>query len=748
MREFLVGFMIVFHDAQLFKAVNQLEKRLKEAALAMFKVFEELCGALRALPPGADPANAVEAVKDARTFPKLLYDYLTVYQEWFAGEVENQQYSIRHGLITVEALQKFLENFLDDDSREFRNHFWREELRLLMKLLTPECKGRQRIVLGTRAHKLSKLLAPATSVKGNKKSLYELYTLPRSGAATEHALILDPRFRITPVTRYMGNNELALKIYDEVRLWFFKLVKYDLSMKWPHHQRVLLLLEELRDGVASVEKSLERIFNILNVQKRNGVASAMEFLPGCYINDVLDMTIIKEQLRHGIEWTSCVKLVHDVTSILEKLDGFVALLARIVARGPRCCKCRGRRDPACPKARGKGSCYPDAKERWERVKNTMDKAKCKPDQVDAFCWALMFLLDYMGNLRMNTTNFRLSHLALRPRIESIVSQRTFFDNDVKNKKLSVEQTNEWLREAVKMVLDTTPNTFSSYGQDENKAIIAVVYTAAANLVSGANSLMTTKLPETLLYDLALIRKLNAEFHAIVRVSSVLVHVFYIYHISPSKLGNKPMPNDVLATLLKTVAEKVLAAPAGDEMAVAHALEEALQGSGNNDTSSRNWILKGIQPKNEVLNLIKKRLYNVLRLPDKEVANMFCDVNTTRAAYKGLNLPQAALPLANHIRTMVLELRGVMRLNVDVHLTRYKTTIQEELKKLVQAKRAREESANPSEESGVLRKRQNTTKPVGASSPQSRPAPRQKRTRKNSQTSLEKSAVSHKRQRRK
>ena len=87
--------MIAFHEARVFEAVNRLEEELKKAALAMLEVFDELCGALRALPPGADPAAAVKA---ALTFPKLLHAYLTAFQAWKRPDEAKLTERIKHAL--------------------------------------------------------------------------------------------------------------------------------------------------------------------------------------------------------------------------------------------------------------------------------------------------------------------------------------------------------------------------------------------------------------------------------------------------------------------------------------------------------------------------------------------------------------------------------------------------------------------------------------------------------------------------
>lgn len=677
-----MAFIVGFHDALLFKAVNQLETELKTAALAMLEVFEELCGALRALPCGADPANAVKTVKNALAFPKLLLTYLTVYKEWNAVVLENHRYSLEHTLAELAHVQDFLDE--DDlDTQAFRQHFWEEELRLIGQFMKGSYAPARKTVLCKRGRELTKSLA---SGKAGHNSLYEEYTKPRSGAATDHELMKNPEFRIDPVTRYMGSNSTCAKIQRKLRLQYFELIEYDLSLKWPHHQRVLIMLKDLRDGVASIEKCLERNVTIV-LQKRDSVAGVKKFLPENSIHEVLDMVLIQQQLQHGVEWTSCVKLMHDVNSILERLEGFVALLARNPAGGPRCCKSQGLRGPACPQARGKGPCHPDAKEHWEGVKDTMINAVSRTDQVHAFCKGLMFLLDRMGELRMKTTNSRLHYLAQRPRSEGISNLRAHFQDSLEKNRTSVERTNKWLRETVKMVLDGTLGTPPHREKEEGTTIIAVVYLAIANLVSGPEPPNMEQLPETLSYDLARIRKLNAVFHAIVSVLSVLAHVVYIF---------PDMSNDALATLVNTLAEKVLAAPAGKDMAVVDAVEEALQRLKPNSASNRNWVTNAIQPNNGVLILIHDRLHKLLWLSDAEVVEMFRDVNTTCTAYNKLQLPPATQLLTNHILTMVLELHKVRKLNVEVHLERYKNIIQEEGEKLVQAKRARGESANPSE----------------------------------------------------
>jgi hypothetical protein len=655
--------MIAFHEARVFEAVNRLEEELKKAALAMLEVFDELCGALRALPPGADPAAAVKA---ALTFPKLLHAYLTAFQAWKRPDEAKLTERIKHALSALYQAEAHLEES-DPETPALRADFQGQQARLRAKLLQIAGEKALQAVDAARAQQHGAARPPAAgaaaqAVEGGGEGAYSALPKRVTNEQLAHELLLDPAFTLDENGGCGGGNPVHSKIRLSFHVAFWESLADDLRLSPPCYARVVKVLGEVRDGIADLAQGSAA---------RRGAAS---------INDVLDMDLIKQQIdRGGFAWTSCVKLIQDVASILTQVE----------AAGARPAGAPAGHDPA-------------AKVRWEEVDHAMQAAAAAPaEQPGAFCAALSYLLDRVRAVRIDVANSRLRLLAPMIKVEGVEYLQEKFKEKFPKDALELERTCKWLRAAVREEVAAERITVEDLAfKNENKsaAFLMVLHAAFATLVTGATAPLEADCPETLLLAVPRLGAFNAAFHAGVRAAAVLVLV--AQRLKDAQEGN-PAP------LLEKVAQRLLAAPAGDANAAADAAVDALRECEAMDEPKRaelrEALLQGIGSDRPVPRLMEARLRNALRRPDAGGADIFRDVPATLAAYPELQLPPAARPLAPYIRDVVQGLRRVVHLSKRVHAHRYNAILEDIGENFI--KGVMDESANPSEGSETPSKRQ-------------------------------------------
>jgi len=650
--------MIAFHEARVFEQVDNLEKDLIKAATAMLEVFDELCGALRALPTGADPAAAVKA---ALTFPKLLHAYLNAFNAWKRPDEAKLAGRIKHALSALYQAEAHLEES-DPETPALRADFQGQQARLRVKLLQIAGEKALQEVDASRVQGAGGSLPPGTAVEGGGEGAYSALPKRVTNEQLAHELLLDPAFTLDENGGCGGGNPVHSKIRLSFHVAFWESLADDLRLSPPCYARVVKVLGEVRDGIADLAQGSAA---------RRGAAS---------INDVLDMDLIKQQIdRGGFAWTSCVKLIQDVASILTQVE----------AAGARPAGAPAGHDPA-------------AKVRWEEVDHAMQAAAAAPaEQPGAFCAALSYLLDRVRAVRIDVANSRLRLIAPVIKDHGIEYESAHFWRKVRKGALSLRRTRAWLRAAVREEVAAKRialEDLTSKNQSKPAAFLAVLSAAAAALVTGAAAPRAADCPETLLLDVARLGALNAAFRAGVRAAAVLVLI-------AQRLKHAHERNP--APLLEKVAQRLLAAPAGDANAAADAAVDALCECEAMDEPKRaelrEALLQGIGSDRPVPRLMEARLRNALRRPDAGGADIFRDVPATLAAYPELQLPPAARPLAPYIRDVVQGLRRVVHLSKRVHAHRYNAILEDIGENFI--KGVMDESANPSEGSETPSKRQ-------------------------------------------
>lgn len=647
--------MIAFHKARAFEEVNSLGENLIKAALAMLEVFEKLCGALRALPPGADPADAVKA---ALTFPKLLHEYLTAFQAWKRSDGEKMTQRIKHALSALYKAEAHLEES-DPETPALRADLQGQQARLRAKLLQIAGKEAPQAVDAARAQQHSAAAPPAAgaaaqAVEGGGEGAYSAQPKRVTNQKLAHELLLDPAFTLDENGGCDWDNPVHKKIQKSLDEEFWKSVKDDLCLSQPCYARVVKVLEEVRDGIADLAKG----------SARRPCADK--------IKDVLNIESIKQRIEDkNIPWNWCVEIIQGVASILTQIEN-------TGAKRPR-----GRAgEPAGPSDQ-------TATARWEEINRAMQAGEAEPaEQPAVLCAALSYLLERVRAVRIDVANSRLRFIAPMIKDHGIEYMRNHFQQQFPKGTSSLRVTQKRLREAVeKEVGEKRIQLRKLRHENEPKETeyLAVVYAAGAMLVTGTTPPLKDDCPETLLFDVARLRGLNAMFHAIVNATAVL-----------AELGE--VSDDT--TLHETVAEKVLAVPAGNKEKVVDAVVDALQGSGIEGVLTRERVEGFIKKDNSVFVMMRERLCNALRLSDDDVKDIFWNVPTTLKAYeKKLQLPKAAEPLAPHIRDVVRLLRKVMSLSARVHNAHYNDIIREIASTIIPDLMAK--PVNPSEGSETL-----------------------------------------------
>jgi len=657
-RVFLSSFMIAFHQDQAFEEVRELENELIDAAKAMLSVFDKLCDALRALP---DDGNPAVAVNDALQFPVLLHTYLKAFYAWKRSDEEKLAGRIKHALSALYQAEAHLEES-DPETPALRADFQGQQARLRVKLLQIAGEKALQEVDASRVQGAGGSLPPGTAVEGGGEGAYSALPKRVTNEQLAHELLLDPAFTLDENGGCGGGNPVHSKIRLSFHVAFWESLADDLRLSPPCYARVVKVLGEVRDGIADLAQGSAA---------RRGAAS---------INDVLDMDLIKQQIdRGGFAWTSCVKLIQDVASILTQVE----------AAGARPAGAPAGHDPA-------------AKVRWEEVDHAMQAAAAAPaEQPGAFCAALSYLLDRVRAVRIDVANSRLRLIAPVIKVEGVEYLQEKFKEKFPKDALELERTCEWLRAAVREEVAAERITVEDLAfKNENKsaAFLMVLHAAFATLVTGATAPLEADCPETLLLAVPRLGAFNAAFHAGVRAAAVLVLV--AQRLKDAQEGN-PAP------LLEKVAQRLLAAPAGDANAAADAAVDALRECEAMDEPKRaelrEALLQGIGSDRSVPRLMEARLRNALRRPDAGAADIFRDVPATLAAYRELQLPAAARPLAPYIRDVVQGLRRVVHLSKRVHAHRYNAILEDIGENFI--KGVMDESANPSEGSETPSKRQ-------------------------------------------
>jgi hypothetical protein len=373
-----------------------------------------------------------------------------------------------------------------------------------------------------------------------------------------------------------------------------------------------------------------------------------DYMGVLYISQVIDPDLIHQQLEAGcFDWSSCVKLVNDIMSILGPF-GF---------------------DKALDTDENKPS--------WTEVQQLLANATVQT-QPTVFCTALEFILDRVKAVRIKIANIHLTMIAPLIKTHGVEYEQKHFEKKLIKQQIELIHTEAWIRTTLTNEINHERiklGDLIQHGSTTTAAYLAVLKRGIVGLVTGLKQPNSKTCPETLLLDVRHLATIYADFRLQVCVASSLIIVGQklvelrvknpakvLHDMGLAMISNASNCNNIGDTI-KTVC-----------LVLADNKELAMDKC---DLLLLSVVLKnGVKPDAVVPNLLSKRLREVLLLGIEGTGDIFADITSTTNAFKQYKLPQAVYAIATSVRASGLLLRKIAHINTQVHASHYNKIIAE------------------------------------------------------------------------
>jgi hypothetical protein len=653
-RVFVASFLIVYHPTRVFDSVNDVESKLRDAAIEMLNVFEKLTTAIRALGKGGDMSDIVAK---ALSFPLALNTYIKAFNTWKIPDAAKLTDRIRHALIALNQAEDHLVEG-EADTPRLREEFQAQQTRLSSKLVQINSNKADAMkvikeindIRVADGKKLSRALTSVGTDKGSSSMGTDggsssgggFSALPRrmTNEQLAHEVLIDPTFQLDTYGSAPGENYVKIRASFEEAYW--KSLADDLRLPTPCYARISRTLVELRDGIHDMGPK-PGDGSSPGVQGC-GYAAALEIV------DVIDMDLIKQQTDKGcLEWSVCVKLIHDVMSIIFQLKGsggFGFSKFDVVTSF--------------------GVAWDDMKKRMEASEADMT---ARPD---TFCRALKLLLDCTKAARVGIANSRLRLVAPVLKDHGVEYEKNHMANKLRMGTHTLTRTRTWLHASINQSVqsgDVLLNDLNGHGAVRQNSFRKVIMKAVTVLATKSTPIRVAECPEVFLLDITHMANHSSRFRDIVQVASMLV-------IIGQRIGPVPGRTAVLESIVNRVMPVVHDAKDVTSMLpiVQATLVEFTQMSKTDSMGLLSELLKGLSGGDTVPVIMRKRLQMAVLMSLESKYDELSSASAIAITFNKVNLPKCSYAIGPCLRAFIAKLRRNVSLNMRVHETRYNTLV--------------------------------------------------------------------------
>ena len=470
-RVFLAGYMIAFRPTHVFESMGTLEQKLYEATLPLMTAFELICERFRG---GARFEEIPHAL--TKDFPSMLFEYLKAFKAWKVPDEAKLTCRIKHALIALYEAQEHLPPDEPADSKlvvEFRTQI--ERLRSKLQQIA----GVDALHRFDEQRRSSAAPGGGGAVVhtggGQASSAYAALPGRMTNEALAHELLLDPRFQLDESGGCSVENPIFHRIRESFHQAFWDSLVDDLKLPHaPCYVRVLRVLAEIRDGIADLAGGRE--------------AGA--------IAEAVDLEYIRQQAEAGAYgWDSCVGLIGTIVGVVQRVQA-------------------PKRDE-------------ETKAKWKDVHACLERAASGEERPRAFCRALEFLLDRVNAMRIDAANARLRLIAPVIKDHGVDYERGKFQEKLDEGALTLERTEAWIRKTMHTEVASDRVDLEALICGTATSFVRVHSAAMLALVTAPEKIAAASVPETLLFDVHRIAKLQREFQYQVTATAMLVTAGHI-----------------------------------------------------------------------------------------------------------------------------------------------------------------------------------------------------------------------------
>jgi hypothetical protein len=460
---------------------------------------------------------------------------------------------------------------------------------------------------------------------------------------------------------------------------FWKSLADDLFLDPPCYVRVQRVLGEIRDGIAD-----------LGSGGRNWKNAST-------IKDVLDVDLIQGQLaENSFSWESCVKLVHDVMTVINPFPGSAS------SRGGG----DSSRNIKKPRLAEKNTGDVKVELTWPDVSALLEAATDNSSkQPHAFCSSLEFLLDRTHAIRIGVANHRLQQISPLIHDHGIEYEKKQFE---KQQGLILSTTRTWLRETLRTMTSQgrfVPKVVDADNSAKSAAFSRVLKEAVVLLITGPESIISTRCPETLLLDVKRLVGMSATFHLCVLISSIMVissqkiDAFVVnsrqkidalrknskdstLNIDALRKNSKVSTLKILGAIALEIMEQ--APRASNILAAVNITERVIRmhfSLEDEDTGLEQLcktLRNGCKPNMPVMLLMQSRL-RMLLLEGLVEPSTLQEEDKAVKAYDKCNLPKMLMTLLPQFRLASSTILKIMNLNEKIHHDKYNDMLNREIK---------------------------------------------------------------------
>eukprot|EP00960_Hanusia_phi_P042989 755806-Hanusia_phi.AAC.3 len=148
---------------------------------------------------------------------------------------------------------------------------------------------------------------------------------------------------------------------------------------------------------------------------------------------------------------------------------------------------------------------------WKALENELMAGKLQ-EQPRLFCKALEHVLDRVNAMRLDAANARLRTIAHVIQHHGIEYEQAHMLKKIKANPGFLQQTPQWIREAVEHEVDQGRATLSQLVQGDGVAYARIHAAAVLKLIVARDPVKAETCPETLRLDLARLQKYHTNFH--------------------------------------------------------------------------------------------------------------------------------------------------------------------------------------------------------------------------------------------